>query len=184
GNGLGSFSPATNLSTGSAPLSVAVGDFDGDGKQDLAVANYNSANVAIFLGNGAGSFVGPISFVTGINPLSLAVGDFDTDGKQDLAVARWNSTTVSILLRDCAYPTTTKLTSSTNPSSYGMSVTFTANVQSATGAPSGSVRFLDGTTLLGSVAVDSNGKARFTTYALNAGSHSITAEYGGNNDYL
>ena len=40
GNGAGSFSAATNFAVGSDPYSVAVGDFNGDGKQDLAVANY------------------------------------------------------------------------------------------------------------------------------------------------
>ncbi|MBK8586650.1 MAG: VCBS repeat-containing protein [Bacteroidetes bacterium] len=50
GDGIGNFSGSNNMSIGSVPTSVAVGDYDADGKQDLAIANYNSANVSIYLG--------------------------------------------------------------------------------------------------------------------------------------
>ena len=56
GNGAGGFSAATNFGAGDSPFSVAVGDFNGDGKQDLATANSGSSNVSVLLGNGAGSF--------------------------------------------------------------------------------------------------------------------------------
>ena len=81
--------------------------------------------------------------------------------------------------------TTTSLSSSVNPSSYGQAVTFTASVLlSSGGSPSGSVRFLDGTAQIGS-AVLSGGIATFTTSAtaLNAGSHSITASYSGDTNF-
>jgi hypothetical protein len=42
--------------TGSLPVSVAVGDFNGDGRLDLAVANFYSDNVSVLLGNGDGRF--------------------------------------------------------------------------------------------------------------------------------
>src|SRR5580765_7542630 len=67
------FSPATNLAAGSVPVSVAVGDFNGDGKQDLAVANFIGTNV-IFLGNGNGTFQAPKNFAAGTNPSAVAVG--------------------------------------------------------------------------------------------------------------
>jgi hypothetical protein len=51
------FSAATNYSTGSGPSAVAVADFNGDGKNDLAVANYGSNNISVLLGNGNGSFL-------------------------------------------------------------------------------------------------------------------------------
>jgi hypothetical protein len=97
-----SFAAATTFST-FAPRSVAVGDFNRDGKQDLAVANQlSSNNVAIFLGNGAGSFGAATNFSAGASPISLVVGDFNGDGKQDLAVANNgsgnNDSSVSILL--------------------------------------------------------------------------------------
>ena len=81
---------------------MAVGDFNGDGKQDLAVANPDSDNVSILLGNGAGSFSAATNFGVGTDPDSVAVGDFNGDGKQDLAVANSDSNNVSILLGDGA----------------------------------------------------------------------------------
>ena len=94
-----SFASAVNYTTGSFPQSVAVGDFNGDGKQDLAVADVGSDVVAILLGDGAGNFNRyPRLFLAGDNAQFLAVGDFNGDGKQDLAVANRDAGTVSILL--------------------------------------------------------------------------------------
>src|SRR5205814_478251 len=103
GNGAGNFG-VTNFGAFGLPNSVAGGDFNGDGKQDLAVANNSSNNVSILLGDGAGNFGAPTNFGAGGNASSVAVGDFNGDGKQDLAVA--NVPNVSILLRDCG-PTPT-----------------------------------------------------------------------------
>jgi hypothetical protein len=94
------FSAAANFGVGITPLSVAVGDFNGDGISDLAVANFRSNNVSILLGTGFGNFSAP-SFVfigAGTNPRSIAIGDFNGDGKSDLAVANLSSNNVSILL--------------------------------------------------------------------------------------
>src|SRR3989442_1608854 len=82
-----SFEEAQNFGAGNGPLSVAVGDFNGDGVQDLAVANNGSSNVSVLLGNGNGSFQAPLNFEAGARPVSVAVGDFNRDGVQDLAVA-------------------------------------------------------------------------------------------------
>jgi hypothetical protein len=100
GDGMGGFSPRTNFPVGSSPASVAVGDFNNDGKQDLAVANYGSNNVSILLGNGDGTFSAPTNFaVRGAK--SVVVGDFNGDGNQDIAVANgFTTNTVSILLGD------------------------------------------------------------------------------------
>jgi hypothetical protein len=62
-------------------------------------------------------------------------------------------------------------------------VTFTATVSSPAGTPSGSVRFYDGTTLLGSAVTLSQGVATYTTSSFAAGSHSITAAYGGDSNF-
>ncbi|HEX3070432.1 MAG TPA: FG-GAP-like repeat-containing protein, partial [Thermoanaerobaculia bacterium] len=92
------FSPATNFSAGSAPYSVAIGDFTGDGKSDLAVADSFSNNVLILLGTGTGTFGAATNFSVGTIPFSVAIGDFNGDGKSDLAVANEHSNNVSILL--------------------------------------------------------------------------------------
>jgi hypothetical protein len=101
GDGTGSFSAPTNFNVGRVPQSIAVGDFNGDGKQDLAVANSESANVSILLGNGDGTFSPAPNVSVGVSPFSVAVGDFNGDGHQDLAVANLTGT-VSILLGDGA----------------------------------------------------------------------------------
>jgi hypothetical protein len=79
GNGDGTFQAAMNYVTGSSPQSVAVGDFNGDGKPDLAVANYTANTVSILLGNGDGSFRAGVDHPVRL-PLQLAVGDFNGDG--------------------------------------------------------------------------------------------------------
>jgi hypothetical protein len=77
-------------------------------------------------------------------------------------------------------PTTTTITSSSNPSNFGGSVTFTATVSSGSGTlPNGEiVKFMDGTTLLGTGLLTS-GTASLTTSALTAGTHKIRATYAG-----
>ena len=103
GDGLGGFSGSTEVSVGSGPYSVAIGDFNGDGKQDLAVANYDSSTVSIRLGDGLGGFSGSTEVSVGSSPTSVAIGDFNGDGKQDFAVANHlsGSGTVSIRLGQC-----------------------------------------------------------------------------------
>jgi hypothetical protein len=103
GDGAGHFSAPTNFAVGNGPVSIAVGDFNGDDKQDLAVANLDSNNVSILLGDGAGNFSAPTNLVVGTYPGSVTIGDFNGDGKQDLAVANGGdypsfNGTVSILL--------------------------------------------------------------------------------------
>src|SRR6266852_5282879 len=82
-----SFEEAQNFGAGNGPLSVAVGDFNGDGLPDLAVANALSQDVSVLLGNGDGTFQVAQNFAAGFGPCSVAVGDFNRDGWQDLVVA-------------------------------------------------------------------------------------------------
>jgi hypothetical protein len=101
GNGDGTFTAAAGspITVGSRPVSVAVGDFNGDGKADLAVANYVDNTVTVLLGNGDGTFTAAGSpIVVGNGPESVVVGDFNGDGKADLAVANGSSGTVTVLL--------------------------------------------------------------------------------------
>ena len=92
------FTAATNFTVGTTPYSIAIGDFNGDGKSDLAVANKGSNSVSVLLGNGTGSFGTATNFTVGTNPYSVTIGDFNGDGKADLAVANDGSNTVSVLL--------------------------------------------------------------------------------------
>jgi hypothetical protein len=94
-----------DFQVGVTPSSVAIGDLNGDGKPDLAVANSGSASVSVLLGNGDGSFGLKTDFVAGTGARSVAIGDLNGDGKPDLAVANYGialtnaySNTVSVLL--------------------------------------------------------------------------------------
>ena len=92
------FLPKTDYPTGARPISVAIGDVNGDGKLDLAVANFSGNTVSILLGTGTGGFGAKTDFAVGVQPSSVAIGDVNGDGKPDLAVANYYLSTVSILL--------------------------------------------------------------------------------------
>lgn len=102
GDGSGGFAPApvTAVEVDGSPRSIAVADFNNDGKQDFATANSVSANVSIRLGDGTGGFTSPLHGEVELgfsnNPRALAIGDFNGDGKQDFAAANFNSNSVSI----------------------------------------------------------------------------------------
>jgi FG-GAP-like repeat/Domain of unknown function DUF11/FG-GAP repeat len=92
----GGFQIVGSYNAGDRPENVALGDFNGDGKLDLAIANFFSNNVSVLLGNGDGTFRSAVNYGAGVQPSSVVVGDFNQDGKADLAVA--NNGNVSILL--------------------------------------------------------------------------------------
>jgi hypothetical protein len=88
GNGDGTFQKPIQFPAPS-PISLAVGDFDEDGNQDLAVVETSAGNgsIAIFLGDGAGHFKLSATYRTGVAPSSVATADFSGDGHLGLAVA-------------------------------------------------------------------------------------------------
>lgn len=116
------FGAATNYPVGTSPAGIAVGDFNGDGKPDVAVANTGSGNVSILLGKGDGTFLSAVNFSAGNNPTTVAVGDFNGDGKLDLVLFQpgnpltARSGSVSILLGngDGTFQSPNKLTLSEN----------------------------------------------------------------------
>jgi hypothetical protein len=101
GNGDGTFTMGTSLSAGYTVLSVIAGDFNGDGRPDLAVvsqATFHNAScdLYIYLGNGDGTFQPPVLYTAGGSPWSLAAADLNADGKLDLVAE--NGDAVAILL--------------------------------------------------------------------------------------
>jgi hypothetical protein len=94
GNGDGTFQSPVENTVGLQPQNLAVGDFNGDTKPDLAVSNYASNTVSILLGNGNGTFQPHVDYggVTG----TIVTGDFNGDGKLDLAGVSRNG--VALLL--------------------------------------------------------------------------------------
>ena len=84
------------------PYAIAVGDFNGDGIQDLATVDNYSNNVTVLLGNGSGGFTAaPGSpFPAGSAPSALAVADFNGDGIPDLAAPNFGTNSVTVLFGD------------------------------------------------------------------------------------
>lgn len=78
------FSPLTPVTVGSLPAGLAVGDLNGDGRLDLAVANLGDSSVSVLLGNGSGAFAGSAVGVAG-SPGGVAVADLTGDGRGDVA---------------------------------------------------------------------------------------------------
>jgi hypothetical protein len=97
GNGDGTFQAASSYNAGPNPVSVAIGDFNGDGKPDLVVAN-SSDTLSVLLGNGDGTFQARLQYVVGPVASFVVVGDFNGDGKADLATANSDNGSVSIAL--------------------------------------------------------------------------------------
>lgn len=102
GNGDGTFQAAGAFAAGVGPISLAVGDFNGDGVPDLAVADQGfqtpGNTLSILLGNGDGTFAVPQTYAVGNLPRSVVVGDFNRDGHLDVVVVNSGSNTVSVLL--------------------------------------------------------------------------------------
>jgi hypothetical protein len=92
------------------------------------------------------------------------------------------STPLTFTIRQGA--ATIALESSGGSAVYGQAVHFLATVGAVAGTPSGKVTFFDGTTRLVTVPLAGSGSATFTTSALSLGSHSITAAYSGDADFL
>ena len=200
GNGDGTFQTPKTFTLHALPSdtpSLAIADFDGDGKADLAILGFQPPyDSGVFPGNGDGTFQ---SVASGANdgtvappqPIELGVAniaqpliaaDVDGDGKVDIV-----GPTVLINQYGAVTPpatktnTTTTLTASPTSVSSGANVTLTATV-TGTGA-TGTVTFVDGSTTLGSATLNTSGIATLTVNALTVGSNSITATYSGDSNF-
>jgi FG-GAP-like repeat/HYR domain len=81
------FQPPVSYATGAGTLDVAVGDFNKDGRPDVATANGSDASFSILLGDADGTFAAAATTPLGVSPGSIATADFDGDGNLDLVLA-------------------------------------------------------------------------------------------------
>jgi hypothetical protein len=89
GRGDGTFAAAVTYPAGKMATGVAIGDLNGDGKPDLAVADFGpgAADVAVLLGNGDGTFQTAVKYPAVNGADAVVMGDFNGDGNLDLAVS-------------------------------------------------------------------------------------------------
>jgi hypothetical protein len=194
GNGKGAFgSPIFNSPQGGEDGDVVLGDFNNDGRLDVAVGGEAALpdGLAVFNGNGDGTFQQFLEqrFSTGgIDPFGVAAADLNGDGRVDLVAANaftnptGGPSTVGVLLNTSgpvtAAATTTTLNTSTATAVIGQIETLTATVSSQAGTPIGSVIFRDGATVLGFVPLDAAGQATVPV-SLGIGTHALTASFSG-----
>ena len=98
GNGDGTFQANQDFATGQQPVSVAIGDLNGDGRLDIVTANTSASSASVLLGNGDGTFQANEDYATGFAPFSVAISDLNGDGKPDIVTANRIASSVSVLL--------------------------------------------------------------------------------------
>jgi hypothetical protein len=192
GNGDGTFQEGQFVGDGDE---VRVADMNRDGKLDVVAAKQcvfspgqcAAGIVNVFLGNGDGTFQGPQTYHSGGDfAYSIAIADINKDTKPDLLVANlycnYNLGTtgcVGVLLNKDFADTTTTLSSSQNPSTFGQPVTLAAKVVSVgRDLPTGRVVFENSGAWIGAATL-SGGEAKLTISKLPVGARSLTAVYRG-----
>jgi Bacterial Ig-like domain (group 3)/FG-GAP-like repeat len=200
GNGDGTFAAPTILNVGGSDAistaGISAADFDGDGNVDLALLDTQDVS-GIYYGKGDGTFTS-VPANGNFNPKDLInlsavgvaiAGDFNHDGKPDILAGNVVLLNIygSAPSTNPPASTTTALTASSATITAGGSITFTAVVtgpSGSMGAPTGSVTFLDKATTLGMATLNSAGVGAYSTTTLSAGTHSITAQYGGDDNFV
>jgi hypothetical protein len=229
GNGDGTFGPPALFGVGYLSYSAVVGDFNGDGAIDVAVANEASNTISVLL-NSQGTEISTVASATpssygqavtftttitasvpsgtaptgtvslkngntllGSGNLSGGVFALSTSslpvGANSISViysgdANYQPHTITLTQTVQQGSTKVTLGSSANPSFDGQSVTFTTTVASGTSnMPTGTIKFGDGNSVIGTSTLNASGVATFTTSTLAVGTHTITAAYSGDSNF-
>ena len=179
-DGLGNFYNSFGVSAaGEYAYAAAIGDLNGDGYTDVVFVIQGEISIDLALGLDTQHGVG-------YPPKDVAIADLNGDGQNDiitvspcLSFTDCSSGKASVFINE-KVDSHTIVSSSSNPSTVGQAVTFTATISSIRGAvPNGvTVSFYDKSKLLGT-GITSGGAAEFSTSLLAAGAHTIKAEFPG-----
>ena len=195
--GTSSFGSVVSNTVGTTPQSVAVGDFNGDGKQDLIVANSGSDSVTRYTGTGAGTFSASVNYSVGTWPMVVAVGDFNNDGKDDAVTANYTTNNVSVLIGSGsgAFAAAVNYAVGTAPYAVGVgdfngdgkldiaaangnSANISVLLGTGTGTFGAATNFTTGTTPNSITVGDFNGDGKQDLIVANSGSDSVTRYTG------
>jgi hypothetical protein len=142
-------------------------------------ATASSGLAVVYSSSGVCTNAGPIFTMTGST--GTCTVKYNQSGDANYGPAA--QVTESVTAQQAA--TATAVSSSVNPSEFGQSVTFTATVTSGAGTPTGTVQFKDGGVNIGAAqTLNGGGVAQLTTSSLTAGTHTITAVYSGDVNFL
>ena len=156
--------PATPVVYGVAPIA-------------LSASSTSGLAVTFSIVSGPGTVNGSTLTITGVGTVVVAANQA---GNADYTAAAQVTRTVVV---NKATPGIS-LTSSASTVTHGTSVTFTATLAAGGAEPTGTVTFYNGGTTLGTGTLNGSGVATYSTNTLSIGTHSITATYGGNTNYL
>ncbi|MGH9710286.1 MAG: FG-GAP-like repeat-containing protein, partial [Candidatus Acidiferrales bacterium] len=100
--------------TGNKPVAITAGDFNVDGRADLAISDENANTIDVLIGNGDGTFASPLNLPIGAGPIGLVTGDFlGTTHPPDLAVTDSIANTISVILDNATFNSTNNTVAST-----------------------------------------------------------------------
>jgi len=174
GNGDGTLQPQVVYPVGHGASGLVSGDFNGDGLPDLAVANYTDGTVRALLAEFTET-----ATATGVSVLGSGTHNVLASYPGDTSRAASQSSSVPLV--GVQTSTSTTLRASPNPATVGQAVSLAATVTpTPTGTPMGTVSFYNGTTLLGTSALNSAGIAMLVSSSLPAGSDTVVAAFSGN----
>jgi len=185
GKGDGTFGTPTTIGTVNAYTNLLVADFNQDGRPDLLLSSGTA--LAVLTGGANGTFGAESPLIAGESLGTPVVGDVNHDGFPDIVVPNPNGTTVAVLLNTTSGSITKLLsgilTVSPEPSPFGQPFKITLAATSAQPQPTGSVSYYSDGSLIGTASFASGTAVLTNPGTLAAGTHRITAAYGGDTNY-